>query len=324
MMRLYPLSFEPILKDKIWGGEELNKIKNIEPPISQLGESWEISVVENDVSVIKSGHYKGLNLNELIEKYPAELLGDRVIELHGPQFPLLIKYINAAQDLSIQVHPDDTVALRKHNSFGKTEMWYIMDAQPDARLILGFKEESNKDAFAKAISEKTVMDLFNQIKVAEGDSFFIKPGLIHAIGAGITLAEIQQSSDITYRVYDFDRRDHLGNARELHIDDSIEVSDYKESHNHVIDYNPKIYGNQNLARNQYFTTDYLFFKGCQRVAVNVHQSFMVLMNIGESCDVYCNGVNHKLESAQTILIPAAVPYVLVKSSNEAKLLSVHL
>lgn len=323
-MKLYPLSFEPILKDKIWGGEELNKIKNIEPPIPQLGESWEISVVENDVSVINTGVYNGLSLNELIEKFPQDLLGKKVIELHGKQFPLLIKYINAAQDLSIQVHPDDVVAMKKHNSFGKTEMWYIMDAQPDSRLILGFKEESNKDAFAKAITENTVMDLFNQIEVTEGDSFFIKPGLIHAIGAGITLAEIQQSSDITYRVYDFDRRDHLGNARDLHIKDSIEVSDYQESHDHVIDYNPIQHGDQNLATNQYFTTDYLFFKGCKRIAVNAHQSFMVLMNIGESCNVLCNGVNHKLESAQTILIPAAVPYVLVKSSNEAKLLSVHL
>lgn len=323
-MKLYPLSFEPILKDKIWGGDKLNKIKNIEPPISKLGESWEISVVENDISVVKSGAYRGLNLNELIEKFPQELLGEKVIEQHGKQFPLLIKYINAAQDLSIQVHPDDAVAMKKHNSFGKTEMWYIMDAQPDSRLILGFKEESNKDAFAKAISENTVMDLFNQIEVTEGDSFFIKPGLVHAIGAGITLAEIQQSSDITYRVYDFDRRDHLGNARELHIDDSIEVSDYKVSHNHVINYNPNQPGEQNLATNQYFTTDYLFFKGCKRIEVNVHKSFMVLMNVGKSCDVYCNGISHKLEPAHTILIPAAVPYVLVKSSNEAKLLSVHL
>jgi len=324
MMKLYPLIFKPILKDKIWGGDALNKIKSINPPVSQLGESWEISVVKNDVSIVDNGDYAGMNLNQLIEKFPKQLLGEKVINLHGNQFPLLIKYINAAQDLSIQVHPDDTIAMKKHNSFGKTEMWYIMDAQPESRLILGFKEESNKDAFAKAISQNTVLDLLNEIEVKEGDSFFIKPGLIHAIGAGITLAEIQQSSDITYRVYDFDRRDSQGNARELHIEDSIAVSDYEKPINHVIDYDSSSKGNQNLSVNQYFTTDYLYFKGCERIKVSEHNSFMVLMNVGEACVVNCNEINYELATAQTFLIPAAISSILVTAKEEAKLLCVHL
>lgn len=323
-MHLYPLSFKPILKDKIWGGDELNKIKNIHPKVPLLGESWEISVVENDVSSVINGAYAGRSLNDLIFHFPEQLLGKKVIEIFGNQFPLLIKYINAAQDLSIQVHPDDTVAMSKHHCFGKTEMWYIMNALPDSRLILGFKEDCNKDAFAKAISQNTVVDLLNQLPVKVGDAFFIKPGLVHAIGAGITLAEIQQSSDITYRVYDFDRKDEKGNTRELHIEDSIEVSDYEKSTNHIIDYNPTVSGFQNLANNPYFITDYLSFNGCERIAVNSHQSFMVLMNVGESCTVQCGGIAHLLEYAQTILIPAAVPYVLVNASNKAKLLSVHL
>ncbi|MGJ8685286.1 MAG: type I phosphomannose isomerase catalytic subunit [Nonlabens sp.] len=323
-MQLYPLSFKPILKDKLWGGEELNKLKNVTPAVPQLGESWEISVVENDISVVENGPYSGQDLNQLIHLFPKELLGNKVIENFGEQFPLLIKYINAAKDLSIQVHPDDSVALKKHNSFGKTEMWYIMDAVPDSRLILGFKNDCTQDAFAEAISQNTVLDLLNEIQVKTGDAFFIKPGLIHAIGAGITLAEIQQSSDITYRVYDFDRKDDQGNTRELHIKDSIEVSNYKESLDHVIPYNPEKVGQQNLASNQYFTTDYLHFTGCNRLAVSEHDSFMVLMNVGESCEVICNGIHHQLDGAQTILIPAAVPYVLIKASKEAKLLSVHL
>lgn len=324
MMQLYPLSFKSIFKSKIWGGDALNQIKNIKPAIDQLGESWEISVVQDDVSVIDNGTYIGMDLNELIASFPLELLGKKVIDLHGNQFPLLIKYINAAQDLSIQVHPDDAVAMKKHNSFGKTEMWYIMDALPDSRLILGFKEDSSKDAFAKAISQNTVLDLFNQIPVEEGDAFFIKPGLVHAIGAGITLAEIQQSSDITYRVYDFDRKDKDGNTRELHVKDSIEVSDYKKSTDHVIDYNTHINGTQNLATNPYFTTDYVSFTGCKRLEVSHYESFMVLMNIGGNCEVICNGVPYTLHAAQTMLIPAAVPYVLLNASNTAKLLSVHL
>ncbi len=323
-MQLYPLSFKPILKDKIWGGDELNKLKNVNPAIPQLGESWEISVVENDVSIIENGVYKDLDLNELIIKFPIELLGEKVIQLHGNKFPLLIKYINAAQDLSIQVHPDDAVAIKKHNSFGKTEMWYIMDAVPNSRLIIGFKENCNKEAFAKAISQNTVLELFNEIEVETGDTFFIKPGLIHAIGAGITLAEIQQSSDITYRVYDFDRKDSKGNTRELHVQDSIEVSDYKKSTNHVINYSPDKPGSQNLATNQYFVTDYLHFKGCKRITVKEHGSFMVIMNVGDPCKVICNGVSQNLNTAQSILIPAAISYVLLKASNDAKLLSVHL
>ncbi|WP_438961947.1 type I phosphomannose isomerase catalytic subunit [Nonlabens sp.] len=323
-MNLYPIFFKPILKDKIWGGTALNEIKKINPVVPQLGESWEISVVENDISLVDNGHYKGFNLNELIEKHPLSLLGSKVIQQHGRQFPLLIKYINAAQDLSIQVHPDDAVAIKKHNSFGKTEMWYIMDALPDSRLILGFKKDVDKHAFAKAISQKSVLDLLNQIEVQEGDAFFIKPGLVHAIGAGITLAEIQQSSDITYRVYDFDRKDHQGNTRELHIEDSIEVSDYKKATDHVIDYQPGLSGAQNLADSRYFTTNYLNFKGCHRLEVAPHHSFMVLMNVGQSCDIICAGKSYTLKTAQTVLIPAAVPYVLLKATGVAKLLSIHL
>lgn len=323
-MNLYPIFCKPILKDKIWGGTALNDLKNIDPAIPQLGESWEISVVENDVSIIDNGVYEGLNLNQLIERFPNQVLGEKVISIHGNQFPLLIKYINAAQDLSIQVHPDDLVAMKKHNSFGKTEMWYIMNADPGSRLILGFSEDCDKDAFAKAISQNTVLDLLNQIEVQEGDSFFIKPGLVHAIGAGITLAEIQQSSDITYRVYDFDRRDSDGNTRELHIEDSIEVSDYKKSIDHIIDYKPHESGQQNLASSSYFTTDYLHFKGCKRLEVARHKSFMVLMNVGETCDINFNGIRYSLKEAQTVLIPAVVPYVLIKSEDNAKLLTVHL
>ncbi len=323
-MTLYPLQFNSILKNKIWGGNDLNIIKNLDNPIHQLGESWEISVVPNDVSIINNGKYKDHSILELIENFPIQLLGKKVISQFGEQFPLLIKYINAAQDLSIQVHPDDVVAQRKHNSFGKTEMWYIMNATPDSRLILGFNEDCNDAAFAKAISQNTVMELLNSENVVAGDAFFIHPGLVHSIGAGITLAEIQQSSDITYRVYDFDRRDDDGNTRKLHIKESVEVTDYKKSTDYKIHYNPTCLGTQNLKTTPYFTTDYLHFTGCEDVEVARHNSFMVLMNIGEDCMVYYDGEHYRLNYAQTMLLPAAIPYVRIESTGDSKLLAIHL
>jgi len=323
-MQVYPIRFCPILKQKIWGGDHLNKLKNLTSPTHQLGESWEISAVKGNVSVIQNGDYRDLSLDDLIHQFPVQLLGKKVIQQFGEQFPLLIKYINAAQNLSIQVHPDDTVAHCKHNCFGKTEMWYIMDAEPDAQLILGFKDDCEDSAFAKAISQNTVMELLNSENVVAGDAFFIHPGLVHAIGAGVTLAEIQQSSDVTYRVYDFDRKDAKGNSRELHIDDAIQVTDYKKSTDHKIDYNPHKTGSQNLKTTNYFTTDYLHFKGCRNIEVATHESFMVLMNVGESCTIYYDSVRYDFSNGQTVLLPAAIPYVRVQSAGDSKLLAIHL
>lgn len=323
-MQVYPIRFRPVLKQKIWGGNDLNDLKNLKVPITQLGESWEISAVKGDLSIVENGDYRDLSIDDLIHQFPEPLLGSKVIQQFGNQFPLLIKFINTAQDLSIQVHPDDTVAQRKHDCFGKTEMWYVMDAVPDAQLVLGFKEDCGDSAFAKAISKNTVMELLNSENVVAGDAFFIHPGLVHAIGAGITLAEIQQSSDVTYRVYDYDRKDDEGNSRELHIDDAIQVTDYKKSTDHKIDYNPNKTGSQNLKTTNHFTTDYLHFNGCRDIEVAAHNSFMVLMNVGESCTVYYDGAKYPFKYGQTLLLPAAIAYVRIKATNQAKLLAIHL
>lgn len=323
-MQVYPIRFRPVLKQKIWGGNDLNDLKNLNVPITRLGESWEISAVKGDLSIVENGDYSDLSIDDLIHLFPEQLLGKKVIQQFGAQFPLLIKFINAAQNLSIQVHPDDTVAQLKHDCFGKTEMWYVMDAVPDAQLVLGFKEDCGDSAFAKAISENTVMELLNSENVVAGDAFFIHPGLVHAIGAGVTLAEIQQSSDVTYRVYDYDRKDDEGNSRELHIDDAIQVTDYKKSTDHKIDYNPNKTGSQNLKTTNYFTTDYLRFKGCRNIEVATHDSFMVLMNVGASCSIYCDGVKYDFNYGQTVLLPAAIPYVRVQSAGDSKLLAIHL
>lgn len=324
-MKLYPLQFKPIFKSKIWGGDQLNTLKKINPPINQLGESWEISVVPDDESIITNGNYKGQSLTELIEQYPLQLLGATSVNRFGNQFPLLIKYIDAAQDLSIQVHPDDSVAQKKHNSFGKTEMWYIMHADEGARLIMGFNEDCDKDAFAKAIQEKSLLDLLNKQQVKTGDAFFIKPGLIHAIGGGITLAEIQQSSDITYRVYDFDRKDDEGNTRELHIQDTIDVADYNKVKGHHINYNPSKTGSQNLATNRYFKTDYVSFDDHYQINPAQLESFVVLMNVGDTIiDIEVDDENVTLKPVETVLLPASLVAVDLHSTAGAKVLQVSI
>lgn len=323
-MNLYPLTFHPIYKDKIWGGDQLNKLKNIQPPISKLGESWEISDVGEDVSIVRDGSFQGKSLKWLLENHGEDVMGRRVYSKFGTQFPILIKYINAAEDLSIQLHPDNKVARAKHNSFGKTEMWYVMDASEPASLMLGFKEDSNEFAFAKAIKSNNVTALLNSKVTAEGDSFLIKPGFIHAIGAGITLAEIQQSSDVTYRVYDYDRKDDQGNSRELHIEESIAVADYSKAGNHELKYDRKKYGRQELTKTNYFETDILQFQGEYAIELLTDESFTILMNVGDTCHLSKDGINYSFLNSQTYLIPATLQKLVVHCAGNGKLLVVHL
>ena len=197
--KLYPLQFEPILKDRIWGGEKLKTVLN-KPITSKItGESWELSTVEGDVSIVANGSLKGKTLTDIIEELPNEILGAKVYKRFGKQFPLLFKYLDAREDLSIQVHPNDKLAKERHNSFGKTEMWYIMQADADARIIVGFKENSSKEEYLENLNNNSLVSILDDVKVKQGDVFFLETGTVHAIGAGLVVAEIQQTSDITYR-----------------------------------------------------------------------------------------------------------------------------
>jgi mannose-6-phosphate isomerase len=196
---LYPLKFQPILKEKIWGGEKLKTQFNKASNSKQLGESWEVSTVPNDVSIVSNGRLKGESLESLLTIYTRFLVGDKNYERFGEKFPLLIKFIDAKEDLSIQLHPDDELAKKRHNSFGKTEMWYVMQADNDANLIVGFNQDVDKKRYLKHLKNKTLTKILNFDKVKEGDTYFIEAGRVHAIGAGVLLAEIQQTSDVTYR-----------------------------------------------------------------------------------------------------------------------------
>ena len=225
-MTLYPLKFNPILKDKIWGGEKLKNILNKQTEASNIGESWEVSDVEGDTSIVTNGPLKGQSLKELLSNFKSDLLGEKNYAQFGTKFPLLIKFIDAKEDLSIQLHPNDTLAAERHNSFGKTEMWYVMQADQDSNLIVGFNQDMNAEKYLHHLDNKSLTEILNFDKVQAGDTYFIEVGRVHAIGAGVMLAEIQQTSDITYRVYDWDRVDDKGNERELHNDLAIDAIDF--------------------------------------------------------------------------------------------------
>lgn len=302
VMKLYPLQFESIFKDRIWGGTKLKTYLNKSITTDITGESWEISTVENEVSIIANGVYAGISLVDLIGEYTESVLGTKVYATYGNQFPLLFKYLDAREDLSIQLHPNDALAQKRHNTFGKTEMWYVMQADPDSRLIVGFKEQSNPEEYTKHVADKTILELLDTKKVKAGDVFFLATGTIHAIGAGILIAEIQQTSDITYRIYDFDRVDIHGNTRELHNDLALEAINYQ-----VVDaqrtYKTLPNCSNTIVDCPYFTTNVIELDGTVKVSKTTN-SFTVYMCVGGQFELTLEGEVYQYTLGDTILIPA--------------------
>jgi mannose-6-phosphate isomerase len=301
-MNLYPIQFEPILKDRIWGGNKLKTYLNKPIQSNITGESWEISTVENDVSIVCNGALKGKSLNELINEFPEEVLGKKVFKKFGKQFPLLFKYLDAREDLSIQVHPNDELAKMRHNSFGKTEMWYVMQADENARLIVGFKEKSSKEEYVQNLENKKLLSILDTKKVSKGDVFFLETGTVHAIGAGIVIAEIQQTSDITYRLYDFDRVDAQGNKRELHVDLALDAINYNIVN--AEKYYSKIENTSNSVVDcKYFTTNFIPLKGNLQIEKN-DDSFTVYMCVDGDFELNYKNKNYSYKAGDTVLIPA--------------------
>ncbi|WP_291133427.1 type I phosphomannose isomerase catalytic subunit, partial [Flavobacterium sp. UBA7682] len=265
---------------------------------------WEISTVENDVSIVANGKFKGKSLNELIADYPMEILGTKVYQAFGKQFPLLFKYLDAREDLSIQLHPNDELAKKRHNSFGKTEMWYVMQADAAAKLIIGFKEKSSPEEYTLHLNNKTLPDILDTKKVQKGDVFLLETGTIHAIGAGNVIAEIQQTSDITYRVYDFDRVDANGNKRELHNDLALEAINYD-----TVEAQRTYLKTENVANEmvycQYFTTNFIPLNGNMKVQKN-QDSFTVYMCVDDSFELSFEGITYSYQKGDTVLVPASL------------------
>jgi mannose-6-phosphate isomerase len=316
----YPLTFSPIFKERIWGGTKLKTVlnKNISSEIT--GESWEISTVPNDISVVNNGIFEGKNLNELIADFPNEILGTAVYQQFGTQFPLLFKYLDAKQDLSIQLHPNDELAAKRHNSFGKTEMWYIMQADADARIIVGFKENSNPEEYVNSLKNKTLISILDEVKVQSGDVFFLETGTVHAIGAGMVVAEIQQTSDITYRIYDFDRKDADGNERELHIDLALDAINYNKIET------KKTYSKETNKSNQvvdckYFTTNFIPLNGTIKVDKS-QETFTVYMCTEGSFEIQTENEIFSYQKGDTVLIPAILNKFTI--SGEASILEIYI
>ena len=301
-MKFYPLTFEPIYKERIWGGTKLKDFLNKSFEDNRIGESWELSTVANDVSVVSNGKFAGLNLNELIEKYPTEILGTKSVEKFGLEFPLLFKFLDAKEDLSIQVHPNDELAKLRHNSFGKTEMWFVMQADENARLVVGFKNKTNKNDYLKHLEDKTLVAILNEMSVKKGDTFFLETGTVHAIGAGILIAEIQQTSDITYRLYDWDRKDANGKGRELHNDLAVDAINYEET-NTKVQYKKKTNESVNLVDCPFFTTNILEVSGNYNWKKK-KDSFTVFMCTEGSFVLVTSNSNSEFKKGDTVLIPA--------------------
>ncbi|MGB5653793.1 MAG: type I phosphomannose isomerase catalytic subunit [Robiginitalea sp.] len=314
-MELYPLRFNPILKDRLWGGHKLREVLGKNFKGTGVGESWELSGVDGDVSLIDNGPYKGKSLKQLIQLYPNELLGKSVIDRFGNEFPILIKFIDAQKDLSIQLHPGDELAKARHNSFGKTEMWYVMDADPGAELIIGFKRDMSPEEYQQAMEEKSLPQYLHYEPVSAGDGFFINSGKIHAIGAGILLAEIQQSSDVTYRVYDFDRRDAQGNLRELHTELALDAMDFKRRDDFKIPYAQQKNKENLMVSSPYFNTSYLELDAQTRLSLTDSDSFTALVCVDGEAQIVLGTSKVQIKTGETVLIPAAATEVTFNTSK---------
>lgn len=319
--KLYPLTFEPLLKEIIWGGQDIRPFKGLAPTDEKIGESWEISHVDDNYSVVANGTLKGQNLDELFKSYGERLVGRSVLARFPQRFPLLIKFIDAQDNLSIQVHPDDTLGMARHNSFGKTEMWYVVKASPEAKLYSGFSKQSSPEDYVQRIAEGTIMDVMQEYKVEAGNVFFLPAGRVHAIGAGCFVAEIQQTSNITYRIYDYDRRDAAGNTRELHTELAKDAIDYTLHDTYRTDYTAEANKPTHLVKCQYFETNLLDLTEPQTRDWAKLDSFVIYIVMeGELSLTDEAGNTLELHQGQSVLVPAECTTVTLTPKNHCKLM----
>ncbi len=308
---LYPLTFEPIFKDKIWGGQKIRTILGKDfVPLPNCGETWEISGVSGNVSVVAEGNLKGKTLQELVAQYKGELVGEHVYDQFGDEFPLLVKFIDANDDLSIQVHPNEQLAQERHNGHGKTEMWYILEADEGAKLNAGFNREVTKDEYVKAVADNTIMDILNIEEAKPGDVFFLPAGRVHFIGKGLLLAEIQQTSDTTYRIYDFDRTDDKGQKRELHTELAVDAIDYHFYGEYKTNYEQKQDESVNAVTSDYFVTNVLNFDQEVMHDYTHLDSFVILVCVAGALTIQtAGGYNTSLKMGQCAVVPASAKSV---------------
>ena len=326
---LYPIRFTPLLKERIWGGKTLlanakqGKAKKIDAT-QPYGESWELSAVKGDESVVANGFLKRNNIEEIIEVYMGNLIGDKVYEKYGLTFPLLIKSLDCHDVLSVQVHPDDELAAERHNSYGKTEMWYIVDAEPGAFIYIGFnRKDITREEYIAAINEGRLPELLNKVEVKPGDTFFIPAGTIHALGKGVVVLEIQQTSDVTYRVYDWERVDDNGNPRELHTALAVDAIDFASDKDKcIMRYEAKKNVSTQMVKCDYFTTNIVELEGSTERELESIDSFVLYICAEGEADVCMGDSKEHLEPFDLVMIPAEADSV--KLCGNAKLLEVYI
>ena len=324
---MYPLKFEPILKQTLWGGDKIIPFKHLDETLPNVGESWEVSAVEGSESVVANGADKGYTLPEMVRKYKDELVGEANYARFGNKFPLLIKFIDAKLDLSIQVHPGDELAKKRHNSFGKNEMWYVIAADKGAKLISGFSEEITPKEYKDRVHNGTFAEVLQTCTIEPGDVFYVPAGRVHGIGAGAFVAEIQQTSDITYRIFDYNRKDKDGKSRDLHTSqamDAINFSDvqdgfrteYERIRNEPVE----------MVASPYFTTS--VYDMTEEITCDYSEldSFVIFICVEGSCRLTDDNQNEiTLRAGETVLLPAAVQEVtIVPEGGSVKLLETYV
>jgi mannose-6-phosphate isomerase len=325
MSALYPLKFKTIFKDKIWGGQKINTYLHKDfGDLPNCGETWEISGVKSDVSVVADGELAGESLADLLVKYQGELVGKKNYAHFGNIFPLLVKFIDANDDLSIQVHPNDELAKKRHNSFGKTEMWYVIEADPGSSLIAGFNQDLNEQVYVEKLNSGHIMDILNREDVAAGDVFFLPAGRVHTIGKGLLIAEIQQTSDITYRIYDFDRVDDKGNKRELHTEEALAAIDYKHYPEYKTSYQPKKDETVKLVSCPYFTTNLLDFTHSTSKDYSTLDSFVIHVCVEGAYSVKYDGQVYPVKMGECILLPKSIDKVELETTGGFKILESYI
>lgn len=307
--------FKPLLMQSLWGGEKIIPFKHLDSDLTNVGESWEISGVKNNETVVDGGEYDGTPLNVLVERLGSKLVGQDNYERFGNEFPLLIKFIDARDDLSIQVHPTDEIALRQGRRRGKTEMWYLMSSDKGAKLYSGLKKKITPEEYAAMVENDTICDALAQYEVKEDDVFFLPAGRIHAIGAGCFLAEIQQTSDVTWRIYDFKRKDKNGNYRELHTKQAAEAINYNVEKDYRTNYLPEKNQGVNLVSCPYFNTAVYDLNEPMTIDYSELDSFVILIGLsGEGTVTDAKGNTTSLKAGETILLPATNAQVKVEGT----------
>lgn len=308
------IKFEPLLKQTLWGGSKIIPFKHLDAQLENVGESWEISGVSGNETIVANGQYKGMSLNQLVRELKSSLVGEENYQRFGDEFPLLIKFIDACQDLSIQVHPTDEIAHRQGKSRGKTEMWYTLESAPGAQLYNGLKQQITPEQYKEMVADDTITDALARYEVKEGDVFFIPAGRIHAIGAGCFVAEIQQTSDVTYRIYDFKRKDKNGNYRELHTQLASESIDYTVLDNYRTDYEPVKNEGTQVVTCPYFTTAVYDLDEPMTLDYSELDSFVILIAVKGGGQLISEGEEMSFQMGDTVLLPATTKEVKVEGT----------